>query len=57
MRLGWCLRAPRWAHAGTTYTELGTDYLAGRDQPDRRRRHPVKQLEQPGYQVELTTAA
>ncbi len=41
----------------TTYTELGTDYLAGKDQPDRRRRVLVKQLEQLGYNVELTTAA
>ena len=41
----------------TTYTELGTDYLAGRDQPDRRRRHLVTQLEQLGYTVQLTTAA
>jgi transposase len=42
---------------GTTYTELGTDYLAGRDQPDRRRKQLVQQLERLGYQVELTTAA
>ena len=42
---------------GTTYTELGPDYLAGRDQPDRRRRNLVKQLEQLGYTVELTSAA
>jgi len=41
----------------TTYTELGTDYLAGKDQPDRRRRLLVQQLEQLGYTVELTTAA
>jgi transposase len=41
----------------TTYTELGTDYLAGKDQPDRRRRLLVAQLEQLGYQVQLTTAA
>lgn len=41
----------------TTYTELGPDYLAGRDQPDRRRRNLVKQLEQLGYQVELTATA
>ena len=41
----------------TTYTELGTDYLAGRDQPDRRRKHLIAQLEQLGYIVELTTAA
>jgi len=41
----------------TSYTELGTDYLAGKDQPDRRRRLLVAQLEQLGYTVELTTAA
>ena len=41
----------------TTYTELGTDYLAGKDQPDRRRRVLVAQLEQLGYTVQLTTAA
>ncbi len=37
--------------------ELGTDYLAGKDQPDRRRRLLVAQLEQLGYTVQLTTAA
>jgi transposase len=41
----------------TTYTELGTDYLAGKDQPDHRRKLLVRQLEQLGYNVELTTAA
>lgn len=41
----------------TTYTELGTNYLAGKDQPDRRRRHLVNQLEQLGYNVQLTSAA
>ena len=41
----------------TTYTELGTDYLAGKDQPDRRRRLLVAQLEQLGYTVQLTAAA
>jgi transposase len=41
----------------TTYTELGPNYLAGRDQPDRRRINLVRQLEQFGYHVELTTAA
>jgi transposase len=41
----------------TTYTELGTDYLAGKDQPDRRRRLLVAQLEQLGYNVQLTNAA
>ena len=42
---------------GTVYTEIGVDYLARNDNPDRRRRHLVKQLEQLGYQVELTPAA
>ena len=42
---------------GTTYTELGPDYLAGRDQPDRRRKQLVHQLERLGYQVELTSVA
>ena len=41
----------------TTYTELGTDYLAGKDQPDRRRKHLIAQLEQLGYTVEVTPAA
>lgn len=41
----------------TTYNELGTDYLAGKDQPDRRRKHLIAQLEQLGYTVELTAAA
>jgi hypothetical protein len=42
---------------GTTYTELGTGYLAERDQPDRRKQNLVKQLEKLGYQVELSPAA
>lgn len=41
----------------TVYDELGTDYLAGRDQPERRRRHLVAQLEQLGYSVELEPVA
>lgn len=41
----------------TTYTELGTDYLAGKDQPDKRRKHLIDQLERLGYNVELTPAA
>jgi transposase len=41
----------------TTFDELGTDYLAGRDQPERRRRLLVGQLEQLGYTVTLATAA
>jgi transposase len=39
------------------YHELGPDYLAGRDQPDRRRRQLVDQLERLGYHVDLTPAA
>jgi len=42
---------------GTVYTELGVDYLAGNDNPDRRRRHLINQLEHLGYHVELTPAA
>ena len=42
---------------GTVYTEIGADYLARNDNPDRRRRHLVKQLENLGYQVELIAAA
>jgi len=38
---------------GTTYQELGWDYLAGKDQPERRRKHLVAQLEKLGYNVEL----
>jgi transposase len=41
----------------TTFDELGTDYLAGHDQPERRRRLLVSQLEQLGYNVTLTTLA
>jgi transposase len=41
----------------TTYTELGPDYLAGHDRPDHRRKNLVRQLEQLGYQVELSPAA
>lgn len=41
----------------TVYDELGTDYLAGRDQPERRRRHLVAQLEQLGFSVELAPVA
>ena len=42
---------------GTVYTEIGVDYLARNDNPDRRRRHLINQLEHLGYQVELTPAA
>ena len=39
------------------YTDLGVDYLARNDNPDRRRRHLINQLQQLGYKVELTPAA
>jgi transposase len=42
---------------GTVYQELGADYLAGKDHPDRRRRHLVSQLEKLGYDVELAPVA
>jgi transposase len=42
---------------GTTYTELGPDYLARNDSPDRRRKHLVNQLEHLGYHVQLHPAA
>lgn len=42
---------------GTIYTEIGVDYLIRNDNPDRRRRHLIKQLQQLGYQVELSPAA
>ena len=42
---------------GTVYTEIGVDYLARNDNPDRRRRHLINQPEHLGYQVELTPAA
>jgi transposase len=41
----------------TTYTELGPDYLAGHDNPERRKRHLVHQLEQLGLKVTLEPAA
>ena len=44
-------------HEGTVYTELGVDYLAANDNPERRRRHLVNQLEHLGYKVDLTPAA
>ncbi len=37
--------------------ELGVDYLASNDNPDRRRRHLVNQLERLGYTVDLSPAA
>ena len=42
---------------GTVYQELGADYLAGKDHPDRRRRHLVSQLQKLGYDVELAPVA
>jgi transposase len=44
-------------HDETTFNELGTAYLEGKDQPERRRRLLVGQLEQLGWRVELTPAA
>jgi len=41
----------------TVYQELGPDYLAGKDQPDRRRKQLVSQLEKLGYTVELAPVA
>lgn len=41
----------------TVYNELGPDYLAGKDQPERRRKHLVAQLEMLGYNVELAPVA
>jgi transposase len=40
-----------------TYNEMGADYLERRDDPARRQRQLVHQLEQLGYHVEITTAA
>ncbi len=42
---------------GVVYEDLGVDYLARNDNPDRRRRHLINQLEHLGYQVKLTQAA
>jgi hypothetical protein len=39
------------------YHELGPDYLAGRDNPERRRRQLIDQLQRLGYHVDLTPAA
>jgi transposase len=41
----------------TTYTELGTDYLTRKDQPEREQRRLIARLEALGFNVELTTAA
>jgi transposase len=40
-----------------TYQELGPDYLAGHDDPERRKRYLVHQLEQLGQKVTLEPAA
>ena len=40
-----------------TYNEMGADYLARFDDPNRRQRHLVHQLEQLGYRVNLEPAA
>ena len=42
---------------GTIYTDLGVDYLAHHNNPDRRRRHLINQLEHLGYHVKITPAA
>ena len=42
---------------GTVYTEIGVDYLVRLDNPERRRRHLVNQLEHLGYHVQLNPAA
>jgi hypothetical protein len=44
-------------HDDTVHNELGPDYLAGKDQPERRRRQLVAQLEKLGYTVELAPVA
>lgn len=44
-------------HDGVPYRELGPDYLTGRDDPDRRRRQLIDQLQRLGYHVEITPAA
>ena len=44
-------------HLDLRFTEIGPDYLAGKDQPERRRRHLVAQLEKLGYNVELAPVA
>ncbi len=41
----------------TPYRELGPDYRAGHDSPERRRRQLVDQLQRLGYDVALTPAA
>jgi transposase len=41
----------------TVYNEIGPDYLAGKDQPERHRKRLVAQLEKLGYTVELAPVA
>ena len=41
-------------HDGVAYHELDPDFLAGRHDPDRRRRRLIDQLQRLGYHVELT---
>ena len=43
--------------ANVKLSSVGTDYLAGKDLPERRRRLLVAQLEHLGYTVNLSTAA
>lgn len=45
------------ATPGETYRELGGDYFAKHDNPDRRRDRLVAQLAKLGYDVDLTPAA
>lgn len=44
------------ATPGVVYHELGGDYFASRDNPDRRRDRLVAQLAKLGYDVDLTPA-
>ena len=44
-------------HDQQPYQEMGADYTARVDDPARRQRHLVHQLEQLGYQVKLEPAA
>jgi transposase len=43
-------------HAGADYTDLGADFYARRDNPDVRKNHLVRQLQELGYTVELSLA-
>jgi transposase len=44
-------------HRGTDYRDLGADFYLRRDNPDVRKNHLVRQLQELGYSVELTLAA